>query len=239
MSNLDSAERLGAATTLVSLDRTLPYYESIGLPSLPSNAEALKQCVRKAIDLNRQAFVQDSSTMPPLEQFLRHSLANDFGGATETRFFDWCTHEFVHGAADFEYFGTWYQFFLRMRGKPLRWRALAMPTRLAKSIPDAFEGARDFSEIKAIEQRMEEKALSQWDSQMYAIHHLYSEGREPFGWVLETVRKRKFMIFLRKLVNQLDDAEQQAFVVSANRLRNDISTFNGTAAFASPFSTMG
>ena len=239
MSNFDSAERLGAAITLVSLDRTLPYYESIGLPSSPRSAEALKQCVRRAVELNRHAYYEDNSQIPPLERSLRQSLFNDFGGAADAWFVDWCAHEFVHSAADFEYFGTWYQFFLRVRGESSRWQALAIPTRIAGRIPSSFEEARDYSAIKAIEKRIEAVALSLWDSQMYAIHHLYNEGRQPFEWVLEIVRKRKFMIFFKQFEALLDEAEQHAFFDSANRLRQRISTFNGMPAFVFPFGKIG
>jgi hypothetical protein len=234
----EQGERLGAAVTLLSLDRTLPFHGDMGLATEPERSEALMNGLRGAIESNRESFARDSTRLPDLSNAVTRALTEKFGPRAAQQFHDWVAHVFVHTAQDFDLFSNWYQFFGRLQGRPARWSEVALPTRTREEAIERLTIARDVSRLHAADDVMEAQPLSTWDAQMYAIHRLYGEGRSPIEWVLETVRKRRFMAFLNWLCADLNEIERQAFIFSATALRDKIPTFDGAPPFPDPFQSL-
>lgn len=229
MTIVESAERLGAAATLLSLDRILPFHAAMG--TRPPDSTALKDCVRSAIEKNRQAFAANPGSIPDLRQHLSNALAQSFGEACTPEFFAWYEHDFVHTTKDFPQYPNWYQFFSRLYGQPSRWQEVVLPERVKRKAVDMFAQAKDVSELQAIDEQADAVPMSSWDTQMFALHRLYAQGREPISWVLETVRKRRFDMYVKWLADALDNDQRLAFVESARALKQRIPTFDGSPDF--------
>ena len=234
----EAAERLGAAATLLSLDRTLAFHPAMGVRPTEGTGERLRDAMRWAIERNREAFAANPDVVPDLARPLAEALARDFGDAGPAEFSGWYLNEFVHRAEDFPFYGNWYQFFSRLNATPVRWQQVELPEAVRADAAALFAKGKDVSDLQAIDRQLEGLPLSPWDTQMYTLHRLYAEGREPINWVLETVRKRRFVSYVRWLANRLDEPQRKAFVGSAMLLKRTISTFENTPDFPPLFASM-
>ena len=226
-----AAERLGAAVTLLSLDRVLPFHAAMGVRPGDGHGLALRDELRWAIERNREAFVADPKRIPDLAQPLATALRRRFGEAGLSEFNEWYVHDFVHGGEDLLFYSSWYQFFNCLNRVRSRWMLVVLPEGLHVKAAETFASMMDNKDIKALQDEIEKAAMSAWDAKMFTIHRLYDQGRDPFDWILATVNKRRFRMFLRWFSAQLEMDDRAAFVESANVLKNSISTFDGSPAF--------
>ena len=231
-------ERLGTAATLLSLDRCVPYYTLMGLTPSQNHAEKVKESVREAILANRSEFVAKPTVVPDLAAHLRSTFDKRFGPRGAEALLVWIKDGFVHEADDFPFFSNWYMLLSLARHDPLRWSALGLPMAISENARLRFGEARDFTEIKAIEDNLEKLPLSAWDTQMYVLHGFDDDEKRPFLWVLETVRKRRFLNYVQWLGGQLSEVERQRFFSSANLLRTQIPTTQQMPLFVYPFETL-
>ena len=237
-----TAERLGTATSLLGIDRIVPYYTLMGLTLSRESAEIVKECVRKAILENRKDFLANPTVVPNLEAHLRATFDPRFGIRGTTALFRWYKDDFVHEAADFPPYFRWRTLLSLARLDPSRWLSLTLPSTISEKARCLFNEARDISDIEEIEERLEKLRLSEWDTQMYVIHGFNDDddaGMSPFMWVRETLVKRRFLNYLRWLRDQLSESERQTFFSSGNTLRTQISTTQEMQPFRYPFDDLG
>ena len=238
-----AAERLGTATSLLSLDRIVPYYTLMGLTPSQESQEAVKLCVREAILENRKDFLANPNRVPDLESHLISTFDLRFGSRATTALFLWYKEDFVHEATDFPPCFIW-QLLLNLASRdPTRWLALNLPSSISEKAQKLFNETRDTTDLDKIEEQLEKKRLSEWDTQMYVIHGFNDNdddaGMSPFMWVSETIEKRRFLNYLRWLRDQLSENERELFFSSGNALRLKLPTTQNMPSFSHPFNNLG
>lgn len=228
----EAQERWGAAVALLSLDVVVPFYAPLGLQIVESNV--LLQVLRETILSNRRAFEVDQSHIPDLKGAVLNTLRHHLGHDAASTFEDWVNNVFVWTGQDFALLSKWYMLLALARTDSQRWNALGLPPALTKESHIRLEEVFDRSKLHALADQIEECPLSDWDLEMYALHGFDDDENDPYNWVLETVKKRRFVGYLDWLVASLSDEQRHRFVDNANVLKVQIETTRNFPPFTDP-----
>lgn len=225
-------ERWGAAVAHLSLDVVQPFYEALGVPT--DDPAEFARVLRDAILENRRVFEEEPSVIPDLKVRVCVMLSVHFPPPTADAFAHWVENVFAYRAEDVAWFSTWWYVLALSRNRPERWAALGLPASLSEEACARLDKAVDRTELHALADEVEGRPLSEWDTEMYAIHGLYQEGRDPYELTLETIRKRRFLAYLAWLSSALPDADRRAFVERTNALKGTIETVRADAPLEDP-----
>lgn len=238
-----AAERLGTAISLLSLDRVVPYFTSMGLTPSQEHAQAIKECVRQAIEANRRQFIVDPGSVPELKANVTEAFDRRFGSSGRVALFRWLAEDFIHTTADRAPVFDWHLLLSLACRDPSRWSALSLPVTVNEHARLYLIKAVDTSDIEAIEDSLEGLPLSAWDVQMYLIHGFDDEdddsGMCPFMWVRETVQNHRFRQYLGWLRARLSATEQHAFVSAGRTLKSQIASTQKLPPLLDPFEIGG
>ncbi len=219
-------ERWGAAAGLLSLDVVVPFYAHMGL-AIPDPKEFV-QVLRKCILENRRTFEKNPNRIPDLKNTLLATLRHEFDPRTAEAFEEWIIHEFVFLPYDFAPLWHWDYVLVLARWDSQWWDALGFP-------PDFSERARarleadviDHDGLHKLADRIDQRPLSDWDLEMYSLHQFDDDDNDPYNWILQTVRKRRFSAYFRWIVDSLSDAQLQDLLVNADLVRERMETTRG------------
>lgn len=229
---MKAQERWGAAVALLSLDVVVPFYAHLGLQIVES--KSFLQALRETILSNRRTFEGDQSHIPDLKGAILNTLTHHFGHETASTFEDWVNNVFVYTGQDFAPLSKWYMLLALARTDSQRWNALGLPPTLAKEAHTRLDEVLNRSELHALADQIEKRPLSNWDLEMYALHGFDDDENDPYNWVLETVKKRRFGGYLGWLVASLSDEQRSRFVDNANTLRMQTETTRNFPPFTDP-----
>jgi len=225
-------ERSGAAAALLSLDVVRPFYSHLGVPA--PEPSTFIQTLRDSILDNRQAFLRDPSRIPNIHKKIMEALAHRFGTSTATEYDRWVRHTFVHSAADFEPFSNWYMVLALSRNIPDRWGALGLPKSISSKARLELDGILDRTPMHHLADEIGMKPLSPWDLEIYTLHGFDDDERNPYHWILETVKKRRFVGYLGRVAEQLSEDERRSFWDNADEVRRSIETTSHSSALEDP-----
>lgn len=216
-------ERYGAAIALLSLDRVLPFMGLMGPLEADSPQEhgiQLQQQLRRAILANREAFVAAPDRLPDLCAHVRASIDGDTRppvGVTAASLERWMAQDFVHSGADLPD-SAWDDVLVLSYRDPARWGMLAIPSRRQAIVRGAVPAAFDRESLNKLSDQVEAIPLSVWDLEMFTLHNLYEEGRDPWDWVSQTIRKRRVRSLVRLMFDGLSAQESLGLYESAKTL---------------------
>lgn len=216
-------ERWGAAATILSLDTVAPFFEHMGVPV--KEPAALQRLLRECIVANRKDFESDPTRIPDLRKRWLAAIATRFGQRAADDLESWVTHDFMHTAADFRAFSLWY--YVLALARVDHWNELHLPADLSKEALRRLNDVLDRNELHKLADAVEEKRLSDWDLEMYALHGFDEDENAPYNWVLETVKRRRFTSYMRWLGQALIDKDRAEFIRHANTVKNNIETTRG------------
>ena len=225
-------ERYGAAITLLSLDRVFPFMWLMGpldVNDWQADGLEFQQRLRQAILVNRKAFVETPDRLPDLRAHVHAALAEPLfsdardvssdvaRGVTADRLEAWLSHDFVHSAADLPDY-AWYRLIVMSYRDPARWGMLAIPARRQAIIQEALPVAFDRESLHKLTDEMEAVPLSGWDLEMFTLHNLYEEGRDPWDWIGQTITKRRVRALVKLMFDGLSKDESLRLFESAKAL---------------------
>lgn len=228
----NNQERWGAAITLLSLDVVAPFYASLGLQV--TDTKTWLKLLRDTILSNRRAFEVDQSRIPDLKGSLLSALKHRLGPEAASRLNHWIENVFVFSGEDFSRLSRWYMLLALSRTNPQRWGALGLPHGFSEEARTRLEEVFDRTRLHALADQIDKRPLSDWDLEMFSIHRFDDDDNDPYNWILETVKKRRFVSFLEWLVKSLSDEQLQRLADSANRLKMEIETTQGFPNFIDP-----
>lgn len=218
----EKQERWGAAVAILSLDVIVPFYAHLGLKI--ANPSLFLQLLRETILSNRRAFEANPSQIPNIQGTILQSLETSFGSEFSRMFEYWVQNVFVFTGQDFSPLSKWYILLALARTDRQRWISLGLPQGISEESRSKLEDIFDHNELHALADQIDKHPLSDWDIEMYSIHGFDDDENEPYTWVLETVKKRRFSSYLDWLVASLNDDQRRQLVDNANALKSQIET---------------
>jgi len=225
-------QRSGAAATLLSLDVVIPFYSPMGVPA-PEPARFV-QVLRECIVDNRKEFHHSPDRIPDLDSRIDDKLRHSFGGETAHAYDWWVQYIFVSSAEDFEAFSDWYMVLALSARNESRWDVLALPKILSREARVRIDSVLDRNDLHQIADQVEAHPLSPWDLEMYTLHGFDEDENDPYNWVLETVKKRRFIQYMSWLVKRLSQEEVAGLWESAEALRKQIETTAHSPSLPNP-----
>jgi len=225
-------ERVGAAAALLSLDKVVPFYQPMGVPTL--EPKRFVQVLRGCIIDNRREFERNPNRVPEIDKRIQGSLARTFDVPTAQAYDRWQKYFFVYSAQDFEAFSDWYMVLALSRNSGSRWNALGLPETLSEEARMRFEQVVDRTELHQIADQLEACPLSAWDLEIYTLHGFDDDDNDPYNWVLETIKKRRFVVYLIWLVKRLNNEERMVFSAQAEQAKHRIETIANSPALPDP-----
>lgn len=228
----EDQERWGAAVAILSLDVVLPFYGLLGIEI--TEASEWQQLLRATILSNRRKFEKNPGRIPDLREAILKAIRTQYGRESVRLFEDWVENVFLFVGQDFVALNKWYMLLALSRRNRQRWEALSFPQELTKEAQQRMEDVLNRDQLHRLADQIEEVPLSDWDLEMYALHGFDDDDNDPYNWVLETVKKRRFLEYMRWLVSSMDENQRQQLAASASVLRMKIETTRRFPPFEDP-----
>jgi len=227
-----SQERSGAAAALLSLDGTTPFFAAMGVPA--PDPRRFVRALRDAIVENRREFQRRPERIPDLEARIEAALDKEFGPAAGEAYRNWLRDYFVHSADDFRSFRDWHMVLALSRRDSDRWDALHLPKDLSDEARIRLERILDRKTLHRTAEETQARPLSGWDIEMYTLHGFDDDENDPHQIVLETIKKRRFVEYLKWLAGSLSPEQRREFRQCADALRERIETTSRSPALPDP-----
>jgi len=215
-------EKWGAMITLLSLDVVKPFYIYMGLQF--DNPEQFTEVLRKAIIANRQEFEANPKQVPDLRKRVLDSISQTFGISAAEAIENWYTNYFIWYPIDPRgIYDEWSSLLKQAVNHDDYWSFLGFPAHLSqmakkKLLNEVMANAN--TEIDALSDKVDEIPHTKWDIEMYALHNFDEGDYDPFFiGVMPVVRYRRIKLYIRWLVESLNEEDLDEFIKNANQLR--------------------
>lgn len=213
-------EKIGAAIALLSMDRVVPFFQWLGVPT--NEPAPLVTALRAAITANRQAFAADQSRVPNLWGAIEAALIETTDTPSPTDLQAWIEKNFVYDAHDLRQIQPWFTLLGLTFRIDRRWSQLILPEPIKTATREQLAKVFSRDEIHAVADTVDAEPLSAWDVEMYSLHGFDEDENDPYNWVLEVATKRSISEFLEWLRPQLSAAQTDAFQQSVITLAGTI-----------------
>jgi hypothetical protein len=206
---------------LLSLDVVLPFHALFGL-RLPGPPAFLAE-VRGVILSNREAFLRNPDTIPALRDTLLRTIAARFGDAASDHLRRWILTVFEVAPSDHPDWMAWQLTLMLVGGTASSWARLRLPADRESALYQTYVQARDRQKVETLCEELQGKPLSDWDLEMFSIHHwdMADEGTDPLVLVRSACANYRFQVFWAELLRGLDAGEQEHLWESARKVRRD------------------
>lgn len=213
-------EKLGAAIALLSMDRIVPFYQWLGVPT--EEPSPLVSALRAAIIANRRAFAADQSRVPNLWRAVETAFIEVDGTPALTDLQAWIEEVFVYDDQDLRQTQPWFMLLGLTFRNDDRWRQLILPEPIKTATQERLSTVFSRDEIHALADTVDAEPLSAWDVEMYSLHGFDEDENDPYNWVLEVATKHRVQKFLAWLRPQLSETQSHIFRQSVLTLANTI-----------------
>ena len=177
--------------TLLSLDVVRPFYDLMGLRSLPG--DELQQVLRREIVTARKRCAASQSDDPLFApQTIIEVVADSLGAAASRHLVWWERNVFSDSPRDNMNLHHWTRVLQTCSYEPDLWARLRLPAELAQEALERFCQSRKIDEYQRRQKELDERPLSDWDLHIFALY-LFDEtlSPDPSGpslWLKPTIR---------------------------------------------------
>ncbi|VAW71317.1 hypothetical protein MNBD_GAMMA10-390 [hydrothermal vent metagenome] len=220
----EAQEKWGAMTALLSLDVVKPFYKYMGLDI--DSPDKFTEVLRKAIIENRQEFEANPSQVPNLKKRVLKSISQVFSVETAEAFENWFDNDFIWYPVDRRgAYDEWASLLKQAVNQYDGWSFLGIPEYLSQTAKNKLLNevmANANTEINELSDKVDEIPYTEWDIEMYALHHFDDYDCAPFFiGVMPVVRYRRIKKYVKWLIESLNKEELNTFIKNANQLRLD------------------
>ncbi len=224
MQATEAEEKWGAMIALLSLDVVKPFYEYMALNV--DNPDNFSEVLRKAIIANRQEFEANPKQVPDLRKRVLKSISQALSSGTAEALENWFDNDFVWYPIDRRGVYDEWAFLLKQAvNLDDCWSFLGMPEHLSQTAKNKLLNevmANANAKIDALSNKIDEIPHTEWDIEMYALHHFDDYDYDPFFiGVMPVVRCRRIKQYVKWLIESLNKEELDTFIKNANQLRLD------------------
>jgi hypothetical protein len=180
----------------------------MGLGWLPR--DRFRPLLRQWITENRQRHLESPTRIPDFTKLvfgrIQEELGDDFGENLRR----WATGVFCYVTRDQPDWAAWHVALQRFTYDQRARAELPLPQPRRDELLASFGQSVDTSDIERMIKEQKQQPLSDWDLEMYALHHFNDEvGPDPFDAILATVEIRRLQDFWPELLRLLPPAEQE------------------------------
>lgn len=185
--------------TLLSMDVVRPFYDLMGLRSLP--ADELQRVLRREIVAARKRWGTAQPGDPPFApQAIIKVVADSLGAAASRHLAWWERNIFRDDPRDNLNLQKWTSILQTCTYEPGLWTRLGFLAPVEEEALERFRRSRKIEEYQRRQQEVDEQPLSDWDLHLYALHlfddNLYTQQNTalpdgPRLWIKPTIRDKQ------------------------------------------------
>jgi hypothetical protein len=196
--------RLRTALVLISMDRTKPYHETMGITF--SKKTDFISAVRDLVIWER-AESAHSDISASYSGKVSNTFSSTFGRDVSAAFSRWLTHVFEYAPTDYPQVHAWSYILTWCAGNPQNWRSLGLPPSKGRKLLAEFKEDINDEDVSLLVNLQKQQPLSAWDSEVYSTYGFDDDALDPYNWILSTIDMIRFRLALAKLCGQLSESE--------------------------------
>jgi hypothetical protein len=193
--------RIGEAMILLSLDSISPYLPLIEFKSVPSGGQ-FQACIRGCILMHRKS---DSELKPSLLPLILETVTKSLGQRVSDDLEYWLENIYVFSSFDYSKYSAWNVTIADIfKNRIVIDENFGLSDNIARIVQQNALESLSLADFHRVEDEQENVVLSEWDTEMYTRHSLFSEMRDPLVPVKLTFKQLRFRRFVSWLIEHTD-----------------------------------